>query len=90
MGQLTAGAIAMGFGVAGLFFLRSWRRTGDRLFALFALAFLVLAANRVGLAGYGVYWTGRGDNLYWVRLFAFGLILLAILDKNRGRKGLGG
>jgi hypothetical protein len=26
------------------------------------------------------------DQLYWVRLAAFGLILLAILDKNRSRR----
>ncbi len=76
------GALAMGFCVAGLFFLRFWKETRDRLFALFALSLLVMAVNRVGLA-----FTGEegspGDYLYWVRLLAFGLILLAILDKNR-------
>jgi hypothetical protein len=83
MDQLTAGAIAMGFGVAGLFFLRFWRETGDRLFALFALAFLTLAANRVGLS-----LSGRGDREehYWVRFLAFALILAAVWDKNRSRK----
>ncbi len=53
MKQLLAGALAMGFGVAGLFFLRFWRKTRDRLFALFALSFFVMALNRVVLAFVG-------------------------------------
>lgn len=85
MNQIVLGAIAMGFLTAGLFFLRFWRETRDRLFALFALSFFVLAVNRVGIgiaSGPG----GVGDYLYWVRLLAFVLILLAILDKNRSRE----
>jgi hypothetical protein len=82
--QVTAGALAMGFAVAGLIFLRSWRETRDRLFAFFALAFFILAVNRVGTGIYPVF-VERGDHLYWVRFFAFGLILLAIIDKNRTR-----
>jgi hypothetical protein len=84
MGQFLAGALAMGFGVAGLFFLRFWRKTRDRLFALFALAFFVMAANRIELTltvAHG-HWV---DHPYWVRLIAFTLILAAILDKNRSR-----
>ena len=50
MKLLLAGALAMGFGIAGLFFLRFWRKTRDRLFALFALSFFVMALNRVMLA----------------------------------------
>jgi hypothetical protein len=82
------GGIAMGFAVAGLFFLRFYRKTRDRLFALFALAFFVLAVNRIGLvlaAQHGV----KGDYLYWVRLVAFLLILVAIVDKNRAQKSSG-
>jgi hypothetical protein len=84
IGQLMVGAIAMGFAIAALFFLRFWRITGDRLFALFALSFFVLAVNRVAL-GLSVNWDGRGDYFYWVRFAAFAIILLAILDKNRRR-----
>jgi hypothetical protein len=82
---LASGAIVLAFGVAGLFFLRFWRDTRDRLFALFALAFFVLAVNRVGIALF-VQQGDRGDSLYWVRLCAFLLILAAIVDKNRSRK----
>ena len=92
MKLLLAGALAMGFGIAGLFFLRFWRKTRDRLFALFALSFFVMALNRVmlGLLGAaGAPGAGRNpwaDRLYWVRLIAFTLILVAILDKNRSPK----
>jgi hypothetical protein len=84
MNQVVGGAIAMGFLVAGVFFFRFWRETRDRLFALFAVSFFVLAVNRagIGLAGSG----DARDYLYWVRLLAFALILAAILDKNRSRQ----
>jgi hypothetical protein len=82
--QLVSGAILMGYLVAGLFFLRFWRDTRDRLFGLFALAFAILAANRVGLALLAES-DARGDHLYWVRLLAFTVILVAIWDKNRPR-----
>jgi hypothetical protein len=83
MNQLVAGAIAMGFAVAGLFFLRFWRDTRDRLFAFFALSFFMMAVNRVGLA---MQPAGEGEGLYWVRFLAFALILVGILEKNVWRK----
>jgi hypothetical protein len=85
MEQISAGAIAMGFAIAGLFFLRFWRQTRDRLFAFFAVAFVILAVNRVGTGVFPVN-EEQGDHLYWVRFFAFLMILLAIIDKNRSRK----
>jgi hypothetical protein len=81
MDDLATGAIAMGYAVAGLFFLRFWRKTRDRLFALFALAFVVLSLNRVAD---GVF-PGVSGAVYWVRFAAFALILAAIVDKNRPR-----
>jgi hypothetical protein len=50
MEQFIMGAIAMASLIAALFFLRFWRETGDRLFAMFALAFLLLGITRLGLA----------------------------------------
>ncbi len=82
--HFLSGGIAMGCAVAGLFFLRFWRQTRDRLFALFALAFFVLAVNRAGLV-FAAHHQLRGDYLYWVRFLAFALILLAVVDKNRSR-----
>jgi hypothetical protein len=80
---VLAGAMIAGYGVAALFFLRFWRQAGDRLFALFAAAFLLLALQRLALALLApspslAVWP------YVVRLAAFLLILWAIVDKNRG------
>ncbi|MCE9566711.1 MAG: DUF5985 family protein [Planctomycetes bacterium] len=84
MEQVMSGAIAMGFGIAGVFFLRFWRDTRDRLFALFALSFFVMTANRVVVVLSEEPLVGTMQ--YWVRLVAYALILVAILDKNRTRQ----
>jgi hypothetical protein len=78
------GAITMAFVVAGLFFLRFWRRSHDRLFILFAIAFWVLGVNRVALTF--VEQDETRTYLYMVRLLAFLIILIAIIDKNRARR----
>jgi hypothetical protein len=82
MEELLMGGIAMASAIAALFFLRFWRDTGDRLFAIFAIAFLLLAITRVGLALSNEQTEGH-THWYWARLAAFVLILLAIVDKNR-------
>ncbi len=74
------GATAMACVALSVFFLRFWRRSRDRLFAIFSLAFLVFACNRALI----VVLEGEAEALiYGGRAIAFGLILLAILDKNR-------
>lgn len=79
---LVSGAIVMGYAVAGLFFLRFWRETRDRLFLIFAIAFWILGGQRLALTlSRGLVEDDTG--LYLVRLFAFLLILGAIVDKNR-------
>jgi hypothetical protein len=83
MTGLLSGAIIMANFVVGLFFLRFWRKTRDRLFAMFAAAFWMLAINRIVLASLTVESELRTP-VYVVRLLAFVLILLAIIDKNRG------
>jgi Family of unknown function (DUF5985) len=79
---LISGAIVMGYGVAGLFFLRFWRETRDRLFLIFAGAFWLLGLQRLALA-FSRNMVEDDTGLYLVRLFAFLLILGAIVDKNR-------
>lgn len=79
---LMAGALVIGYAVCGLFFLRFWRQTGDRLFLVFALAFWILGLQRLALAVVEPVEESR-TGLYLVRLFAFLLILGAIIDKNR-------
>ncbi len=83
--EFTLGLLVMACAIAGLFFLRFWRKTRDRLFAIFAAAFWLLGFNWLALA-----FTQQDEVrtiLYCVRLLAFVLILIAILDKNRsGRR----
>ena len=77
------GVLAAGYLVAALFFLRFWRLSRDRLFAIFAAAFLLLAIQRVLL----VLDFALVEDATWyyvLRLVAFLLILFAIVDKNRG------
>ena len=83
--QFLNGAITFGFLVAAVFFLRFWRRSAERLFAMFAAAFFVLAVERVILTVVNPENEFR-PYVYIVRLMAFVLIIIAIVDKNRGTK----
>ena len=76
-----SGAIVAGYLVAGLFFLRFWKKTRDRLFAAFAFAFWLLGLNQALLAFSNVPAEERSW-LYLLRLAAFVLILVAIWHKN--------
>jgi uncharacterized membrane protein HdeD (DUF308 family) len=78
----VSGAIMFGCFVASLFFYRFWRRTLDRLFAWFAIAFSLLGVERLVLA------TTHANEvsspaIYVLRLIAFAIIIAAIVDKNR-------
>ena len=86
-GTLTSflsGAITFGFVIAGLFFLRFWKRTGDSLFIAFALAFFLLALNQALLVFTNIPVEERSA-LYLIRLSAFAIILGSIWAKNRKR-----
>ncbi|MDZ4779108.1 MAG: DUF5985 family protein [Planctomycetia bacterium] len=82
MDQFTRGAIAMACLIAGLFFLRFWRRTGDRLFIIFASAFWLLGLTRLAV-GLTINQSEDRILIYSIRLIAYLLILAAIVDKNR-------
>jgi hypothetical protein len=84
MNQMMMGAIAVASLLAGLFFFRFWRNTRDLFFLYFALSFWIEAGNRVALALL-VHANEDGAVFYTVRLVAYGLILLAIWQKNRPR-----
>ena len=78
------GASAMGCAVAGLYFLRFWRQSFDRLFLLFAFAFWLLAVN-YALLGTIQFANETRVYIFSLRLVAFCLILYGIFDKNRRR-----
>jgi uncharacterized membrane protein HdeD (DUF308 family) len=78
----VSGALAMGYAVAALFFAKFRRRTGARIFTWFAIAFVLLAVQRVVLIAVvrdpdGLPWS------YVLRLLAFVLILAGIAAQNR-------
>jgi hypothetical protein len=76
-----SGMVTMGFLVAALFFLRFWWRTSDGLFAAFALAFFLFAANQALITGIE---TSRDEKslVYLLRLAGFALIIYAVIQKN--------
>ena len=78
------GACAMASGVIALFFWKFYRRAADRLLLMFSLAFATLAVHWTGLAVVQPYEDVR-HYFYVLRLVAFLLILVAIVDKNRAR-----
>jgi hypothetical protein len=86
---ILVGGIAVAALTAGLFFLRYWRTTRDRFFLFFACAFWIEGAHRLAL----FEWIGPDDGspLYYLpRLLAYGLIIVAIVDKNRKSRGAEG
>lgn len=82
MFEFLAGASFVAAVAIALFFARFWRDTGDRFFALFALAFAIFAANRLALTILDDESEAR-TVIYLARAAAFGLIVAAIVDKNR-------
>ena len=88
MSDFIFGATAFGCVVIALFFLLFWRQSGDRLFLFFSLAFWAFAGNRVAIAA--VDDSREVETyLYLIRLLAFGLIIVAVLDKNRASPAAG-
>jgi len=85
MNSFMLGAIVMCCAAIGVFFLRFWRRTHDRLFIILATAFWLLGVNWLALA------ITEQDELqtalYVVRFVAFLLIIVGIVDKNRSTRG---
>jgi uncharacterized membrane protein HdeD (DUF308 family) len=81
MDLILLGAIAMASLVAGLFFLRFWKDTGDRFFLFFSISFFVEGVNRFALALTNDPNEGRLF-FYFVRFLSFVLILIGIVHKN--------
>lgn len=85
MSQLLSGALATVCLFIGIFFLRYWRTSGDRLFLLFASAFWVFSLHWAGLGLANVADESR-HYYYLLRLVAFALIIGGVIDKNRSPK----
>jgi hypothetical protein len=85
MVQFLSGAIAMGYVTAGLFFLRFYAQSKDRLFMFFALAFMLLAVQRVIFVIIDST-VESNPGVLILRIIAYLLIITAIVDKNRKAK----
>lgn len=84
MNALLVGGIATASLVAGLIFFRFWRSTRDRFFLFFAVSFWIEGAQRLFV--YQFAGPDEASPIYYLpRLVAYGLIIIAIIDKNRGR-----
>ena len=83
--DFLSGAVAFGYWVCGLFFLRFWQRTRDGLFMAFAVAFALLGLGQSILALGNIPTEERGS-IYLLRLIAFALIIFAIVRKNRASR----
>ena len=78
------GAIVMASVTTGLFFLKFWKGTRDRLFLAFALFFIIDGLDRITVLfmprpNEGSPW------IYVIRFFTLLVILAAIIQKNYGR-----
>ena len=82
MNQLLWGALAMAAWVVALFFAKFWKSTRDRLFFFFFVAFALLSLNWLGLALVQSVAESR-HKLMLLRLAAFVLIIVGVVDKNR-------
>ena len=80
-----SGAIVLAALVVSRLFWQFRRKTGERLFGFFAVAFLLLGVER-----FCVEFISNNPHslLYFIRLFAFLVILYAIMDKNRVEKNM--
>lgn len=84
--SVLMGGVAMASFTAMLFFLRYWRQTQDRFFLYFAAAFGLDALTRMALGL--THAPNESEPLYYFsRLVTFGLIILAIVQKNRRADG---
>jgi len=79
--DFLSGAVTLGYLVAAAFFFSFWRKTADRLFLAFAIAFALFALNQ-GLAFALTVVSEPWSLIYALRVIGFVVILAAIVDKN--------
>ena len=77
------GAISVACFVVALFFLRFWHSTRDRFFIFLASSFALEGLTRA--ASVALQSPDTDPVFYGTRVIAYGLIIVAIWQKNRGR-----
>ena len=81
MTTLMSGALVMACLVIGLCLLRFWKTSRDRFFLYFALAFWIQGAQWLH-SGLHSHLSDYSPIYYVMRLVAYGLIAVAIVQKN--------
>lgn len=87
MVYFLSGMITAGFLIASLFFFRFCRRTGDALFFVFGVSFVLFAMSHAS----ALLSDAPRDDRTWVyllRLSGFALLLIGIFWKNFGKTEL--
>lgn len=83
--DVLLGAVVMGDMIAGLFFVRFWKMSGDRFFLFFAASFAADAVSRVVVDEH-VPPFGYEPLGYMIRILSYLFIVAAILYKNTSVK----
>jgi Family of unknown function (DUF5985) len=83
--EMLSGALLFAYFFAGIHFFRFWRRTGDRLFLHFAVAFWLFASNQL-VTSLPVVANETSGSEYLLHVSGFVLILGAVVDKNLVRR----
>jgi hypothetical protein len=83
LSMFLSGAISLASAVVALFFLRFWRGTRDPFFLYFAASFGLECASRA--AAVVMHISDDNPLFYGTRVIAYGLIIVAIWQKNRPR-----
>ncbi|MGH2806804.1 MAG: DUF5985 family protein [Actinomycetota bacterium] len=86
MTQFIHGATTLANLLVSVYFLRFWHESRDRLFAIFSVAFFIFAGNRILLSVLDTENEVR-TFVYVLRLIAFLLIIVGVVDKNRPSRG---
>jgi hypothetical protein len=82
------GVLATCAAAIGLFFVRFWRTSRDRLFLWFAAGFALLGASWAAVAAQPVWRRPEAEawwQVYLLRLAAYVVIIWGVVEKNRGR-----
>lgn len=82
--EFMQGAIMMSMAASGVFFLKFWFQTKDRLFLWFAVSFFLMSLNRIALAA--IETPENKTVFYFVRLLSYLIIVVAIFEKNRPQR----
>lgn len=81
MATFLSGMIAAGYLISALFFLRFWRRTGDSLFAIFGLSFMLFAISQSLSVSFDFLHDDK-TVVFILRFIGFGLLVVGIARKN--------